>query len=130
MFHTYFDKEPHFLQSHLNSHPFIVTTFTESMLKRICTVFGMFFSGLCMVYVEEKNILNHYNCGMFKEGCPNTVYYSDEMYKCAYYPLFVSIIHVSDLVIIHVIVTYSCLKKATYITHFNSETVPKRLFHT
>ncbi|XP_078326477.1 uncharacterized protein LOC111124123 isoform X3 [Crassostrea virginica] len=34
-----------------------------------------------MVYVEEKNILNHYNCGMFKEGCPNTVYYSDEMYK-------------------------------------------------
>nr|XP_022322696.1 uncharacterized protein LOC111124124 [Crassostrea virginica] len=37
--------------------------------------------GLCMVYVGEKNIVNHYNCSKFKEGCPNTVYYSNEMYK-------------------------------------------------
>lgn len=42
------------------------------------------FVGLCMVYFEKKNILNHYNCGNFKEGCPNTWYRSDEMFKCMY----------------------------------------------
>lgn len=40
--------------------------------------------GLCMVFIEKKNILNHYNCSMFNGGCPNFVYYSDEMYKCMY----------------------------------------------
>ena len=38
-----------------------------------------------MVFIEKIHILNHYNCGMFKEGCPNTSYYSDELYKCTYY---------------------------------------------
>nr|XP_022305978.1 uncharacterized protein LOC111112629 isoform X7 [Crassostrea virginica] len=37
--------------------------------------------GLCMVLVERKHILNHYNCSTFNEGCPHTWYFSDEMYK-------------------------------------------------
>ncbi|XP_078322841.1 uncharacterized protein LOC144622140 [Crassostrea virginica] len=37
--------------------------------------------GLCMVYVERKNILNHYNCSMFEKGCPDNWYNSNEMYK-------------------------------------------------
>lgn len=40
--------------------------------------------GLCMVFIEKKNILNHYNCSMFNGGCPNSWYFSDEMYKCMY----------------------------------------------
>lgn len=40
--------------------------------------------GLCMVLFEKKHILNHYNCSMFNGGCPNIVYYSDEMYECMY----------------------------------------------
>ena len=42
------------------------------------------FSGQCMVLVERKPILNNYDCSMFEEGCPNTWYFSDEMYKCKY----------------------------------------------
>lgn len=38
-----------------------------------------------MVFIEKKNIVNHYNCVMFNEGCPNTRYYSNEMYKCKYW---------------------------------------------
>ncbi|XP_078321091.1 uncharacterized protein LOC111111025 isoform X2 [Crassostrea virginica] len=34
-----------------------------------------------MVFLEEKNILNHYHCSIFKDGCPNSRYFSDEMYK-------------------------------------------------
>ena len=37
-----------------------------------------------MVLVEEKHIVNNYDCSMFKEGCPNTWYFSDEMYRCKY----------------------------------------------
>ncbi|XP_078320242.1 uncharacterized protein LOC111112615 [Crassostrea virginica] len=37
--------------------------------------------GQCMVLVERKHIVNNYDCSMFKEGCPNTFYFSDEMYK-------------------------------------------------
>nr|XP_022305943.1 uncharacterized protein LOC111112616 isoform X3 [Crassostrea virginica] len=38
-------------------------------------------TGQCMVLVERKHILNNYDCRMFKEGCPNTWYFSDQMYK-------------------------------------------------
>nr|XP_022291466.1 uncharacterized protein LOC111102848 [Crassostrea virginica] len=37
--------------------------------------------GLCMVFIERIDIVNHYRCSKFNEGCPNTRYYSDEMYK-------------------------------------------------
>lgn len=37
-----------------------------------------------MVFIEKKNILNHYGCRMFKNGCPNARYFSDEIYKCKY----------------------------------------------
>ncbi|XP_078321794.1 uncharacterized protein LOC111112647 [Crassostrea virginica] len=37
--------------------------------------------GQCMVLVERKHIVNNYDCSMFKEGCPNTRYFSDQMYK-------------------------------------------------
>ena len=40
--------------------------------------------GLCMVFIEQKHILHYYRCSMFEEGCPNTRYDSDEMYKCKY----------------------------------------------
>nr|XP_022305922.1 uncharacterized protein LOC111112612 isoform X4 [Crassostrea virginica] len=40
--------------------------------------------GHCVVLVEKqerKPILNTYDCGRFKEGCPNNWYLSDEIYK-------------------------------------------------
>nr|XP_022316888.1 uncharacterized protein LOC111120466 isoform X3 [Crassostrea virginica] len=37
--------------------------------------------GLCMVFIEVQNIVNHYDCSSFKEGCPNNWYFSNEMYK-------------------------------------------------
>nr|XP_022305989.1 uncharacterized protein LOC111112631 isoform X1 [Crassostrea virginica] len=40
--------------------------------------------GHCVVLVEKKerkHILNTYDCGRFKEGCPNNWYLSDEIYK-------------------------------------------------
>nr|XP_022305939.1 uncharacterized protein LOC111112615 isoform X2 [Crassostrea virginica] len=37
--------------------------------------------GQCMVLVERKHIVNNYDCSMFKEGCPNIRYFSDQMYK-------------------------------------------------
>lgn len=37
--------------------------------------------GLCMVYVQEINSLNSYNCTMFDDGCPDMFYLSDETYK-------------------------------------------------
>lgn len=40
-----------------------------------------------MVLVEKKKrkpILDIRNCDMFREGCPNTWYFSDEIYKCKY----------------------------------------------
>ena len=51
-----------------------------------------------MVYVERKNILNHYNCSMFEKGCPDNWYYSNEIYKCTYL-LKTSIIKVSGTTI-------------------------------
>lgn len=38
--------------------------------------------GSCMIYVQEINILNGYNCETFDEGCPNASYFSDETYLC------------------------------------------------
>ncbi|XP_022292000.2 uncharacterized protein LOC111103215 [Crassostrea virginica] len=38
-------------------------------------------NGLCMVFIEKKNIVNHYNCSKFNEGCPNKSYYSNEIYN-------------------------------------------------
>lgn len=38
--------------------------------------------GRCMVYVQEINYLNGYNCETFDEGCPNASYFSDETYLC------------------------------------------------
>ena len=40
-----------------------------------------------MVLFERKHILNNYDCSMFKEGCPNTWYFSDVMYICKYISL-------------------------------------------
>ena len=40
-----------------------------------------------MVLVERIHILNNYDCSMFNEECPNTWYFSDEMYKCKYLSL-------------------------------------------
>ena len=40
-----------------------------------------------MVLVERKHIVNNYDCSMFKEGCPNIRYFSDQMYKCKYLSL-------------------------------------------
>uniref|UniRef100_A0A8W8NWG8 Uncharacterized protein n=1 Tax=Magallana gigas TaxID=29159 RepID=A0A8W8NWG8_MAGGI len=37
--------------------------------------------GLCMVYVQEINIVNGYNCTTFDDGCPDMLYQSDETYK-------------------------------------------------
>lgn len=41
-----------------------------------------YFVGLCMVYVQGIKTLNYYNCSNFKEGCPDTNYFSDESYEC------------------------------------------------
>lgn len=38
--------------------------------------------GNCMVYVQEKNILDGFNCTTFDEGCPDANYFSDETYLC------------------------------------------------
>ena len=38
-----------------------------------------------MVFIEKKNIVNHYNCSKFNEGCPNKSYYSNEIYNCEYW---------------------------------------------
>lgn len=35
-----------------------------------------------MMYVQEKNILDGYNCTTFDDGCPDMFYQSDETYKC------------------------------------------------
>lgn len=37
-----------------------------------------------MVYVQEKNIVNGYNCTTFDDGCPDMLYQSDETYKCKF----------------------------------------------
>ncbi|XP_052689434.1 uncharacterized protein LOC128167645 isoform X4 [Crassostrea angulata] len=37
--------------------------------------------GLCMVYVQESNYFNSYNCTTFEDGCPDMFYLSDESYK-------------------------------------------------
>nr|XP_022287917.1 uncharacterized protein LOC111100394 isoform X6 [Crassostrea virginica] len=37
--------------------------------------------GLCMVFIEKINIVNHYDCSKFNEGCPNKSHYSNEMYR-------------------------------------------------
>lgn len=37
-----------------------------------------------MIYVQEINILNGYNCETFDEGCPNASYFSDETYLFPY----------------------------------------------
>nr|XP_022293310.1 uncharacterized protein LOC111103950 isoform X2 [Crassostrea virginica] len=37
--------------------------------------------GQCLFLVEKKHILHNHNCSMFKEGCPNTNYLSDEMFN-------------------------------------------------
>nr|XP_034313108.1 uncharacterized protein LOC117684562 isoform X1 [Crassostrea gigas] len=37
--------------------------------------------GLCMVYVQENNYFNSYNCTTFEDGCPDMFYLSDESYK-------------------------------------------------
>ncbi|XP_078318795.1 uncharacterized protein LOC111101206 [Crassostrea virginica] len=55
-----------------------LTTLLEFCYKRTR---AQVVTGLCMVFIEKKNIVNHYNCVMFNEGCPNTRYYSNEMYK-------------------------------------------------
>uniref|UniRef100_A0A8W8NVR8 Uncharacterized protein n=1 Tax=Magallana gigas TaxID=29159 RepID=A0A8W8NVR8_MAGGI len=37
--------------------------------------------GLCLTYVQEINNLDSYNCTTFDDGCPDTLYHSDETYK-------------------------------------------------
>lgn len=40
--------------------------------------------GICMIYVQEKNILDGYNCATFDDGCPDMFYQSDETFKCKF----------------------------------------------
>lgn len=37
-----------------------------------------------MIYLQEKNILDDYNCTSFDDGCPDMFYQSDETYKCKF----------------------------------------------
>lgn len=52
----------------------------------ICLLMHWFFIilGLCMVYVQESNYFNSYNCTTFEDGCPDMFYLSDESYKCKF----------------------------------------------
>lgn len=37
-----------------------------------------------MTYVQDINYLDSYNCTTFDDGCPDTLYHSDETYKCKF----------------------------------------------
>lgn len=41
-----------------------------------------FITGTCMYLNGGNSVLNGYNCSRFKHGCPNSSYFTDEVYKC------------------------------------------------
>lgn len=42
----------------------------------------VFITGTCMYLNGGNSVLNGYNCCKFRHGCPNSSYFSDEVYKC------------------------------------------------
>lgn len=42
----------------------------------------VFITGTCMYLNGGNSVLNDYNCSKFRHGCPNSSYFSDEVYKC------------------------------------------------
>lgn len=41
-----------------------------------------FITGTCMYLNGGNSVLNGYNCSRFRHGCPNSSYFTDEVYKC------------------------------------------------
>lgn len=51
----------------------------DHMLKN---VFTLYISDVCLFRNPSTLILKEYDCRNFTDGCPNTTYFSSELYKC------------------------------------------------
>lgn len=48
----------------------------------------IFITGTCMYLSGKNSVLNDYNCSRFRQGCPNSSYFTDEVYNCNLFEIY------------------------------------------
>lgn len=48
----------------------------------------IFITGTCMYLSGRNSVLNDYNCSRFRHGCPNSSYFTDEVYNCNLFEIY------------------------------------------